>query len=74
MPAGRDADLYIMECYAPSGPTRYHMTWKTIEAKLPEIGAKRILLTHMSTPMLEAAATVDRKDVIIAEDGLVLRI
>ena len=74
VPAGRGADLYIMECYAPAGPTRYHMNWKTIEAKLPEIGAKRVLLTHMSTAMLETVATVDRKDVIIAEDGLVLRI
>lgn len=74
VPAGRGADLFIMECYAPVGPTRYHMNWKTIEAKLPEIGAKRLLLTHMSQPMLDIVATVDRRDVIVAEDGLVLQI
>ncbi len=75
VPAGRDADLYIMECYAPEGPTRFHMNWKTIEANLPRIAAKRILLTHMSSPMLTAVeALAARPDVIVAEDGLVLRI
>ena len=74
VPAGRGADLFIMECYALDGPTRYHMNWKAIEAKLPDIGARRILLTHMSQPMLDMAATIDRRDVIIAEDGLVLQI
>ena len=39
MPAGRGADLYIMECYAFDGPTRYHMSWQTISANLARIGA-----------------------------------
>lgn len=75
VPAGRGADLYIMECFAPDGPTRYHMTWKTIEANLDRIGAKRVLLTHMSTPMLAMAQhAAARPGIIPAEDGLVLRI
>lgn len=75
VPAGEGADLYIMECYAPDGPTRYHMNWKTITDNLPRIGARRILLTHMSGPMLAQVETLAaRPDVIIAEDGLVLRI
>ena len=73
--AGQGADLYIMECYAPSGRAPYHLNWETIEANLARIGARRILLTHMSTAMLAAQEKpAARRDVIIAEDGLVLRI
>lgn len=75
VPAGREADLYIMECYAPDGPTRYHMSWKTIEQNLPRIGARRVLLTHMNAAMLAAAPGMpERRDIILAEDGLTLRI
>jgi ribonuclease BN (tRNA processing enzyme) len=75
VPAGRGADLLIMECYAPDGPTRYHLSWPVIEANLPRIAAKRVMLTHMSAPMLRAsAALADRPGLILAEDGLVLRI
>lgn len=75
VPAGQGADLYIMECYAFDGPARFHMSWTTIESKLAQIGARRVLLTHMSRDMLARLdAVAGRKDVIVAEDGLVLRI
>ena len=75
VPVGQGADLYIMECYAPEGRAPYHLSWKTIEANLARIGARRILLTHMSMAMLAAQEIpAARKDVIIAEDGLVLRV
>lgn len=74
VPAGRNADLYIMECYQFDGAPRYHMAWKTIEAKLDEIGARRILLTHMASSMLERRGEIEDARAILAEDGLTVRI
>jgi ribonuclease BN (tRNA processing enzyme) len=72
IPAGRGADLYIMECYQFDGEPRFHMSWKTIQAQLDRIGAKRILLTHMAEPMLARRAEVKDPRVLLAEDGLVM--
>src|SRR5262249_17894920 len=48
VPAGQGADLYIMECYQFEGEPRFHTSWRTIAARLDGIGAKRVMLTHMS--------------------------
>lgn len=72
VPAGRAADLYIMECYAFEGPTRYHMNWQTVSANLARIGAKRVMLTHMNAQMLSLRHRAAVDGVIHAEDGLVV--
>ncbi len=71
---GRNADLYIMECFAYDGAIRYHMTWETISANLGRIGAGKVLLTHMNAGMLANRHKVAVPGVILAEDGLVLDI
>jgi phosphoribosyl 1,2-cyclic phosphodiesterase len=71
---GREADLYIMECYHYDGQPRFHMSWKIIEANLDRIGAKRTMLTHMASTMLARRAEVQDPRVVVAEDGLVLEI
>jgi ribonuclease BN (tRNA processing enzyme) len=72
VPAGRGADLYIMECYWFEGEPRFHTSWSTIQANLDRIGAKRVLLTHMAAPMLARRGEVADPRVVLAEDGLVL--
>jgi ribonuclease BN (tRNA processing enzyme) len=72
VPAGRNADLYIMECYLPEGVPRYHMSWRKIASELDRIGAKRVMLTHMADPMLARRSEVTEPRVVLAEDGLVL--
>lgn len=72
--AGRNADLYLMECYMFSGAPRYHMAWETIAANLDRIGARRVLLTHMSEAMLARRSEVSDPRVKLAEDGLVIDI
>jgi ribonuclease BN (tRNA processing enzyme) len=74
VPAGRDADLYIMECYAFDGEPRYHLSWRTIEQNLPRIGARQVLLTHMNAMMLQRRNEVRGQGVLLAEDGLVVDI
>jgi ribonuclease BN (tRNA processing enzyme) len=71
---GRDADLYIMECYAFDGPVRYHMTWQTISANLHRIGARKVMLTHMNAGMLANRQKVTGSGIVLAEDGLVLEV
>jgi ribonuclease BN (tRNA processing enzyme) len=74
VPAGRNADLYIMECYMPEGAPRFHLSWERIASELDRIGAKRVMLTHMSDPMLARRSEVADSRVVLAEDGLVLDI
>jgi len=70
VPAGRRADLYIMECYYFDGAPRFHMSWSRIAAELDRIGAKRIMLTHMGEAMLAHSSNILDPRVLLAEDGL----
>jgi ribonuclease BN (tRNA processing enzyme) len=72
--AGRGADLFIMECYQFDGVPRFHMSWKKIEAELDRIGAKRVMLTHMATGMLDKRGEVSDARCVLAEDGLMLEV
>lgn len=74
VPAGRGADLYMMECYQFEGAPRFHMSWQMISGQLERIGAKRIMLTHMADAMLARRGEVTDPRIVLAEDGLVLEI
>jgi ribonuclease BN (tRNA processing enzyme) len=70
--AGREADLYIMECYSFAREQRFHLSWTTIQSHLNSIGAKRTLLTHMSDDMLVRQSGVTDRRIAFAHDGLVV--
>lgn len=72
IPAGRDADLFISECYQFEGPTPIHLDYGTLLANLHRIGAKRVLLTHMGRAMLDRRSEVDGEKFMLAEDGMVI--
>jgi len=74
VPAGRNADLYIMECYDFDGAPRFHMSWSKIAAELDRIGAKRVMLTHMGDAMLARCDDIADPRVVLAQDGLSLEI
>jgi ribonuclease BN (tRNA processing enzyme) len=74
VPAGRNADLYIMECYNFEGAPRFHMSWTRIAAELDGIGAKRVMLTHMSDDMLARGGEIADARVLLARDGLSVEI
>jgi ribonuclease BN (tRNA processing enzyme) len=65
-----DADLFIVECCSVDRSVKFHMNWRTIEKHLPEISARKIMLTHMNADMLAFAASVTSDRVLVAEDGL----
>jgi ribonuclease BN (tRNA processing enzyme) len=72
--AARDADLFITECFGYEKPARYHMNWRTLQAELPRINARTVLLTHMGPEMLANQHQVSHPGVKIAADGMKLPI
>jgi ribonuclease BN (tRNA processing enzyme) len=69
IPAARDADLFIAEAYYYDRIVKNHLSLKTLEAHLPEINAKRLVLTHMSDDML---GRLEQLPYTTAEDGMVV--
>ena len=57
--AAHGADLFAVEAYTFDRPVRYHLDYQTLRAHLGEIGARRIVLTHMSGAMLTRLADAD---------------
>ena len=68
---GRDADLLIAETYMAEPKAPLHLDLRTLTEKLPEIGAKRVLATHMSDAVLAADLP---EGVERSRDGLVLEV
>lgn len=56
--AARGADLFICECYTFDRVVRAHLAFSTLREKLPLIGAKRVILTHMSEDVLSRTAAL----------------
>ncbi len=69
IPAAQNADLFIAEAYTYDKVVKNHLSLTTLEAHLPEIGAKRLVLTHMSDDML---GRVDELPYTTASDGMVV--
>jgi ribonuclease BN (tRNA processing enzyme) len=69
--ASADADLFVTECYVHDKPAKNHMSYQALQANLPRLSAKRVVLTHMSRDML---AHTDDVPETCAEDGLVVEV
>lgn len=72
LPIARDADLFVCECYAYAGKLTGHMSWEILKARLPDLGARRTMITHMNPTMLARVDEVRAGGVLVAEDGLVM--
>jgi ribonuclease BN (tRNA processing enzyme) len=71
IPAARDADLFIAEAYYYDKVVKNHLSLKTLEAHLPEIKPKRLILTHMSDDML---GRLDMLAYPAASDGMIVEL
>lgn len=67
--AARDSDLLIAESYFYEKPVKWHLNYPDIIAHAGRVGARRLILTHMSREMLARAAEVPEE---CAYDGLVV--
>ena len=70
--AGKDADLYLIECYQYDYTLSMHLDYLTIARNFDRINAKQLVLTHMSDAMLARAADVDTSRCTLADDGMVI--
>ncbi len=68
------ADFFIIECFAYSGELPGHLTWDVLKKRLPDLRARRIMLTHMNPVMLAHLDEVRAAGVLVAEDGVVIDI
>jgi len=68
------ADLFIVECYGYSGELTGHVTWDVLKPRLPDLRARRIMLTHMNPSMLARVDEARAAGMLVAEDGLVVDI
>ena len=71
IPAAREADLLISECYFYDKKVKFHMDYQTLQSHLHEIRPKRLVVTHMSREMLNM---VEKLDCEYAKDGLILEV
>jgi ribonuclease BN (tRNA processing enzyme) len=69
IPAARDADLFICEAYFFDKMMKYHIDYSTLARRLPEIGARRTIVTHMSAELLGRQHEIALE---AAHDGLVV--
>jgi ribonuclease BN (tRNA processing enzyme) len=71
IPAAQNADLFIAEAYTYDKMVKNHLSLTTLQARLPVIGAKRVVLTHMSDDMLGRLAGLPYP---AASDGMTVEI
>jgi ribonuclease BN (tRNA processing enzyme) len=71
LPIARGADLFICEFYAYAGKLTGHMSWETLKARLPDLNARQVMVTHMNPTMLARTDEVVQAGLLVAEDGLV---
>ena len=70
LPIAADADLFICECYADAGKMTGHMSWEILKSRLPDLRARRIMVTHMNPSVLARLDEIKAAGVLAAEDGL----
>ncbi len=65
-----DADLFICECYEYAGKMPGHLSWEILKAKIPDLRAKRMMITHMNPSVLARRDELKAAGMLLAEDGL----
>ena len=74
LPIANEVDLFIVECYKYSGHPSGHLTWQILRQRLNDLGARRIMVTHMNPTMLERLDEVQAAGVLVAKDGAVIKL
>jgi len=71
VPLAAGADALLIECYTYDKPLKNHLDWMSLAARLPDLTARRIVLTHMGPQML---ANQDKATLECAFDGMVIEV
>ena len=65
------ADLFICEAYAFEKAIRYHLSYATLTQHRDRLRCRRLVLTHMSTDMLQHLSAIEAE---LAEEGRLLTV
>src|SRR5258708_6234434 len=52
LPIADGAGLLLVECSGYAGRIPYHLTWEVLKARLPDLRARQIMITHMNPAVL----------------------
>ncbi len=69
--AASGADLFVCEAYVYEKPVKGHLALKTLEAQLPALQTKRLILTHLGPDTLAREGSLGHE---VAEDGQIVAI
>ena len=72
LPIAAKADLFVCECYAYAGRITGHMSWEILKNRLPDLRARRIMVTHMNPSVLTRLDEIRTTGVLVADDGFVI--
>jgi ribonuclease BN (tRNA processing enzyme) len=72
VPVAAGADLFVVECYSHTVNIPGHLCWDILRARLPDLTARRIVVTHMSPAMLAHVGDIRAAGLTAAEDGLTI--
>lgn len=71
VPLAAGADVLLVECYAYDSKLANHLDYKTLAARRNELGAARIVLTHMGMSMLAGRDDLPEER---AHDGMTIEL
>jgi len=74
IPVADGADLFIIECYDHARRVAGHITWSILKARLADLKARRIMITHMNPSMLARIEEATSLGLLVAKDGLAIEI
>jgi ribonuclease BN (tRNA processing enzyme) len=74
LPIADGAELFIVECSGYMGRLPYHLTWEVLAPRLPDLRARRIMVTHMNSTILAHLDEVRAAGVLVAADGDVVEL
>src|SRR5262245_14787992 len=66
------ADLFIIECYEYARSVAGHISWSILKTRVPDLRARRIMITHMNPSMLAKTGEATALGLLVANDGLVV--
>jgi ribonuclease BN (tRNA processing enzyme) len=68
------AELFIVECSGYAGRIPYHLTWEILKSRLPDLRARRIMITHMNPEIFAHLGKIKAAGVLVAADGDVVEL
>jgi ribonuclease BN (tRNA processing enzyme) len=74
IPIAEQADFLMIECYEYERQVSGHISWSLLKTKIPQLKARRIMITHMNPSMLAHRDEPRALGLLVAEDGLALDI